>query len=99
MSAPIGFSSQGLRGVIARDFALLTPLGVGNLDGVKWFYDKAWLIFRASRTEPVVRIYARDLPRRRWPRGGFLSQDSRGGAHDIAAWHPLFFHTPGVGVK
>jgi phosphomannomutase len=58
MSAPIGFSSQGLRGATARDFASLAPLGVGNLDGVKWFYDKAWLLFRASRTEPVVRIYA-----------------------------------------
>jgi len=58
MSAPTGFGTEGLRGVIARDFASLTPLGVGNLDGVKWFYDKAWLIFRASRTEPVVRIYA-----------------------------------------
>ncbi len=58
MSAPTGFGTEGLRGATARDFALLTPLGVGNLDGVKWFYDKAWLIFRASRTEPVVRIYA-----------------------------------------
>jgi len=58
MSAPTGFGTEGLRGVIARDFALLAPLGVGNLDGVKWFYDKAWLIFRASRTEPVVRICA-----------------------------------------
>jgi phosphomannomutase len=58
MSAPIGFSSQGLRGATARDFALLTPLGMDNLDGVKWFYDKAWLIFPGSRTEPVVRIYA-----------------------------------------
>jgi len=56
MSAPTGFGTEGLRGVIARDFALLTPLGVGNLDGVKCFYDKAWLIFRASRTKPVVRI-------------------------------------------
>jgi phosphomannomutase len=45
-----------VRGVIARDFALLTPLGVHNLDGVKCFYNKAWLIFPASRTEPVVRI-------------------------------------------
>ena len=35
MSAPIGFSSQGLRGVIARDFALLAPLGMDNSDGVK----------------------------------------------------------------
>ena len=58
MSAPTGFGTEGLRGVIARDFALLTPLGVGNSDGVKWFYDKAWRLFRASRTEPVVRIYA-----------------------------------------
>ncbi len=56
MSAPIGFSSQGLREAAPRDFASLTPLGVGNSDGVKWFYDKAWLIFRASRTKPVVRI-------------------------------------------
>ena len=57
MSAPTGFGSQGLRGAAPRDFALLNPLGVDNLDGVKWFYDKAWLIFRASRTEPVIRIY------------------------------------------
>jgi len=56
MSAPTGFGTEGLRGVIARDFALLTPLGVDNLDGVKCFYDKAWLIFRASRIKPVVRI-------------------------------------------
>ena len=56
MSAPIGFSSQGLRGATARDFALLTPLGVHNLDGVKCFYDKAWLIFPGSGTEPVIRI-------------------------------------------
>jgi phosphomannomutase len=56
MSAPTGFGTEGLRGVIARDFALLTPLGVGNLDGVKWFYDKAWLLFPGSGTEPVIRI-------------------------------------------
>jgi len=36
---------------------LLTPLGVDNLDGVKWFYDKAWFIFRGSGMELVVRIY------------------------------------------
>lgn len=48
MSAPIGFSSQGLRGATARDFALLAPQGVDNLDGVKCFYDKAWLIFRGE---------------------------------------------------
>jgi hypothetical protein len=48
MSAPTGFGTEGLRGVIARDFASLTPLGVGNSDGVKWFYDKAWLIFRGE---------------------------------------------------
>jgi hypothetical protein len=48
MSAPTGFGTEGLRGVIARDFASLTPLGVGNLDGVKRFYDKAWLIFRGE---------------------------------------------------
>jgi hypothetical protein len=41
MSAPTGFGTEGLRGVIARDFALLTPLGVGNLGGAKCFYDKA----------------------------------------------------------
>jgi phosphomannomutase len=56
MSAPTGFGTEGLRGVIARDFASLAPLGMDNLDGVKCFYDKAWLIFRASRTEPVIRI-------------------------------------------
>jgi hypothetical protein len=48
MSAPTGFGTEDLRGVIARDFALLTPPGVDNLDGVKWFYDKAWLIFRGE---------------------------------------------------
>jgi hypothetical protein len=48
MSAPTGFGTEGLRGVIARDFALLTPLGVDNSDGVKCFYDKAWLIFRGE---------------------------------------------------
>jgi hypothetical protein len=48
MSAPTGFCTEGLRGVIARDFALLALLGVDNLDGVKWFYDKAWLIFRGE---------------------------------------------------
>jgi len=57
MSAPTGFGTEGLRGVIARDFALLAPLGMDNSDGVKWFYDKAWLLFPGSRTEPVVRIY------------------------------------------
>ncbi|MGC8968843.1 MAG: hypothetical protein ACP5JV_11200 [Thermus sp.] len=28
-----------------------------TLDGVKWLYDEAWVLFRASRTEPVARIY------------------------------------------
>jgi len=56
MSAPTGFGTEGLCGVIARDFASLTPLGMDNLGGAKCFYDKAWPIFRASRTEPVVRI-------------------------------------------
>jgi hypothetical protein len=41
MSAPTGFGTEGLRGVIARDFASLAPLGMDNLDGMKWFYDKA----------------------------------------------------------
>ena len=53
MSAPAGFGSQDLH---ARDFASLAPLGVDNLGGAKCFYDKAWLIFRASRSKPVVRI-------------------------------------------
>ena len=48
MSAPTGFGTEGLCGVIARDFALLTPLGVGNLGGAKCFYDKAWLLFRGE---------------------------------------------------
>jgi len=48
MSAPTGFGTEGLRGVIARDFASLAPLGMDNSDGVKWFYDKAWLIFRGE---------------------------------------------------
>jgi hypothetical protein len=48
MSAPAGFGTEDLRGVIARDFALLTPLGVDNLDGAKCFYDKAWLLFRGE---------------------------------------------------
>jgi hypothetical protein len=45
MSAPIGFSSQGLH---ARDFPSLAPLGVDNLGGAKWFYDKAWVLFRGE---------------------------------------------------
>jgi len=48
MSAPTGFGTEGLRGATARDFALLSPLGVGNLDGAKCFYDKAWLLFRGE---------------------------------------------------
>jgi hypothetical protein len=48
MSAPTGFGTKGLRGVIARDFALLTPPGMDNLGGAKCFYDKAWLIFRGE---------------------------------------------------
>jgi len=35
---------------------LLTPLGMDNSDGVKWFCDKAWLLFPGSGTEPVIRI-------------------------------------------
>jgi phosphomannomutase len=32
--------------------------GVENLDGIKWqFGDTGWLLFRASGTEPVLRIY------------------------------------------
>ncbi len=58
MSAPTGFGTEGLRGATARDFASLATLGVGNLGGVKWFYDKAWLFLQGLRTEPVVRIYA-----------------------------------------
>lgn len=34
-----------------------TPKGVDTLDGVKWLYEEAWVLFRASGTEPVVRIY------------------------------------------
>jgi phosphomannomutase len=62
MSAPTGFGTEGFRGVIARDFALLAPLGMDNSYGVKWFYDRAWRLFRVSRTEPGVRIYA-EVPR------------------------------------
>ncbi|MCX7803275.1 MAG: phosphoglucomutase/phosphomannomutase family protein, partial [Meiothermus ruber] len=29
-----------------------------NLDGIKWLFgDAGWLLFRASGTEPVLRIY------------------------------------------
>ena len=56
MSATTGFGTEGLRGVIARDFASLTPLGMDNLGGAKWFYDKAWVLFPGSGTEPVIRI-------------------------------------------
>jgi hypothetical protein len=48
MSAPTGFGTEGLRGVIARDFASLVPLGMDNLGGAKCFYDKAWLLFRGE---------------------------------------------------
>ncbi len=40
-----------------RPLAGLTPRGVDTLDGVKWLYEEAWVLFRASGTEPVVRIY------------------------------------------
>ena len=40
-----------------RPLAGLTPKGVDTLDGVKWLYEEAWVLFRASGTEPVVRIY------------------------------------------
>ncbi|GGN00286.1 phosphoglucomutase [Thermus composti] len=35
----------------------MTPVGVDTLDGVKWLYQEAWVLFRASGTEPVLRIY------------------------------------------
>ncbi|AFV75533.1 phosphomannomutase [Thermus oshimai JL-2] len=41
-----------------RPLAGLTPKGVEDLDGVKWIYENAWVLFRPSGTEPVVRIYA-----------------------------------------
>jgi hypothetical protein len=53
MSAPTGFGTEGLRGVIARDFALLAILGVDSLDGVNWFYDKAWFIAEATSPDLV----------------------------------------------
>jgi hypothetical protein len=51
MSVPTGFGSRGLHGATARDFALLAAHGVDNLDGAKWFYDKAWLIFWGKTRE------------------------------------------------
>lgn len=36
----------------------LSPVGVETLDGVKWIYPEGWVLFRASGTEPIVRIYA-----------------------------------------
>jgi phosphomannomutase len=40
-----------------RPLAGLVPVGVDTLDGVKWLYSDGWVLFRASGTEPVVRIY------------------------------------------
>lgn len=40
-----------------RPLAGFTPRGVDTLDGVKWLYEEAWVLFRASGTEPVVRVY------------------------------------------
>ncbi|MDW8092033.1 MAG: phosphoglucomutase/phosphomannomutase family protein, partial [Meiothermus sp.] len=41
-----------------RPLAGLRPVGVERLDGVKWLYPEAWLLFRPSGTEPVLRLYA-----------------------------------------
>ena len=36
----------------------LTPGGLEDLDGIKWVYEGAWVLFRPSGTEPLLRIYA-----------------------------------------
>lgn len=41
-----------------RPLGGLSPVGVDTLDGVKWLYPEGWVLFRASGTEPVLRIYA-----------------------------------------
>ena len=32
-------------------------IGTENLDGIKWNFESGWLLFRASGTEPVLRLY------------------------------------------
>ena len=40
---------------------------VNTLDGLKLiFEDDGWLLFRASGTEPLIRIYAEMPSKRRW---------------------------------
>ena len=41
-----------------RSLAGLSPVGLDDLDGVKWIYEEAWILFRPSGTEPLLRIYA-----------------------------------------
>jgi len=41
-----------------RPLVGMAPVGVDTLDGVKWLYPEGWLLFRASGTEPVLRLYA-----------------------------------------
>ncbi|WP_117237372.1 phosphohexomutase domain-containing protein [Thermus sediminis] len=41
-----------------RPLAGLSPAGLEDLDGVKWVYGEAWILFRLSGTEPLLRIYA-----------------------------------------
>jgi len=41
-----------------RPLAGLTPGGLEDLDGIKWVYEGAWVLFRPSGTEPLLRIYA-----------------------------------------
>jgi phosphomannomutase len=49
---------QDLKSSPPREFAGQRLTGISTMDNIKLFMDDAWILFRASNTEPVLRLYA-----------------------------------------